>query len=413
MENNQENNFVPKNKNIYANFLAKFAIVLFMFPAVFTGFFEKKITVITGICGWIVIFLLFKAKYSKKDFDGKWVWTLFAIYSAIMYFRGFFNIFTPSDQYAMVVSAVMVCLLFPQIIYMAQASTMYLTMRSFILFGVILCAICYTFPPTDSQMSLAHNASFLNVFILCIPFIKKKWRILIILAVLFVVFLDVDRRSIMVNNFISLVFVLAWFVLRRKPVLTATYAILIIAPLILLYLGLSGKFNIFQAMNVVDYQLNNDSRSLFVDSRTSIYEDVFDGLKEKNAYIWGLGYQGRVSTSLAYTDYVSDDVFRYGRLGSESGMLNYFQFGGVLGFIFYSLLLIVSSFKATFKSNNDFMKLLGLFVAFKFLYSFIEDRIMFDAHAFYIFLWVGMCFNKKFREMTNEQMKSYLALVFK
>lgn len=413
MENNTDIKTISKNKNVYANFLAKFAIVLFMFPAVFTGFFPGKITLASGICGWIIIFLMFKAKLNRKDFDGKAIWTLFSIYSAIMYFRGFFNIITPSDAYAMAVSGVLLCLLFPQLIYMSQPSTLHLTLRSFIVLGVLLCAVCYIYPPTDSQMSLAHNASFLNVFILCIPFIKKKWRILIIVGVLFVVFLDVDRRSIMVNNVISLLFVIFWFALKRANVHKFVYVIIIITPLIFLYLGLSGKFNVFQSMNLVEYQVNNDSRNLFVDSRTSIYEDVFNGLGNKNAYVWGLGFNGRVPTSLANLEEATDELFTYGRQGSESGMLNYIQHGGFIGFLLYSLLLICASYKATFHSHNDFMKLLGLFVAFKFLYSFIEDRIAFDAHAFYIFLWIGMCLNKTFRSMTNEQMKSYLALVFK
>ena len=93
-------------------------------------------------------------------------------------------------------------------------------------------------------------------------------------------------------------------------------------------------------------------------------------------------------------------------------MLNYIQYGGLIGFILYGLLLVIASYKATFLSNNSFMTSLGLFVAFKFLYSFIEDQIMFNAHSFYIFLWVGMCYNKTFREMTNEQIKEYLNKIF-
>ena len=404
---------MQKQLNLYSDFLGKYAILLMMIPTVFTGFFPGKITVASFLCGWLFMFLLYKSKLPKTDFDGRYVRNCFAIYLVVIYFRGFWNIITPSDQYAMFVSGVMFCFLFPMLIYLSQPSMLSRIMRSFITLGIFLCVICYFFPPTDAQMSLAHNASFLNVFILAIPFIKRKWSVLIIAGVLFVVLLDVDRRSIMVNNVFSLLIVLLWFLLKRCNAYRYLCCTLIITPLILLYLGLSGSFNIFQAASVIDFQASQDARGFFVDSRTSIYEDVFDGLKEKGSYIAGLGLNGRVRTSLAYSEDASIDLFRYGRLGSESGMLNYIQYGGIIGGALYSLLLIFAALKATFDSKNDFIKLLGLFVAFKFLYSFIEDKIAFEAHSFYIFLWIGMCYNKKFRYMDNEQMKSYLGLIFK
>lgn len=399
--------------NWYSRLLGNYAIMLMMLPAVFTGFFPGQITVITAICGWLFIFLFFKSKLPRTDFDGRHVRDCFLIYMVIVYFRGFGNIIIPSDLYAMFVSGIMVCFLFPMLIYLSQPSMMYHIMKSFITIGILLCIICYYFPPTDGQMSLAHNASFLNVFILAIPFIKRKWSVLIIAGVLFVVLLDVDRRSIMVNNVFSLVIVALWFLLKRFNAYKYLCCILIIIPLVFLYLGLSGSFNVFEALNVIDFQTSQDARNLFVDSRTSIYEDVFNGLKEKGAYIFGLGLNGRVGSSLAFSDDATLDLFRYGRLGSESGMLNYIQYGGIIGSALYSLLLIFAALKATFDSKNDFIKLLGLFIAFKFLYSFIEDKIAFEAHSFYIFLWIGMCYNKKFRYMDNEQMKSYLGLIFK
>lgn len=263
-------------------------------------------------------------------------------------------------------------------------------------------------------MSLAHNASFLNVLILCIPFVKWKWRVLILSAVIFVVLLDIDRRSIMVNNVVTLLLVLSFSILNSKLFKHLTFCIFIIFPLVFAYLGFCGKFNIFEYMDQTSFFLNGDSRSLFVDSRTSIYEDVFGELKKDNAYIWGLGCNGKTSTSLndlQNADYTN--IYKYGRPSTESGMLNYIQYGGLLGFVLYGLLLILAAYKATFLSKNNFMISLGLFVAFKFLYSFIEDQVMFNAHTFYIFLWLGMCYNKSFREMTNEQIKEYFKLIFK
>lgn len=408
--------------NPWRRLLCRVAIVLMLLPGVFTGFFPGKITAITTLCGWAFIFIYYKAKVDRSDFDGKWIWRLFSIYLAIVYIRGFSNIMIRSDAYAMVGSVFFLCFLFPRFLFLSQPKMQSIILRSFIGIGALLCIVSYFFPPTDSQMRVAHNASFLNVFILCIPFIKKKWWGVILVTAIFVALIDTNRRSILVNYAASLVFMLSWFALKRKFFRSIVFSIIIVTPIVLLYLGLSGNFNLFEYMNdKYDYEMTfiNDegkeeqTRSLFVDSRTGIYLDVLEGLKEHDAYVYGLGAQGRTSTSLADVSEENYQTYRLGRLGSEAGMLNYAQWGGLLGSVFYGLLMIVAAFKATFKSNNGFMQLLGLFVAFKFLYSFLEDKIQFDAHAFYIFLWVGMCYNKTFRCMTDQQMKLYLRRVFK
>ncbi len=408
--------------NPWRRLLCRVAIVLMLLPGVFTGFFPGKITAITTLCGWLFIFIYYKAKIDRSDFDGKWIWQFFSIYLAIVYIRGFSNIMIRSDVYAMVGSVFFLCFLFPRFLFLSQPKMLSIILRSFIGIGALLCIVSYFFPPTNTQMRVTHNASFLNVFILCIPFIKKKWWGIIMVMAIFVALVDTNRRSILLNYAVSFMLMLSWFALKRKLIRSIVFSIIIATPFVFLFLGLSGNFNLFEYMNdKYDYEMTfiNDkgeeeqTRSLFVDSRTGIYLDVLGGLEEHNAYVYGLGALGRTRTSLAD---VSDDnyqTYRLGRLGSEAGMLDYAQWGGLWGAVLYGLLLIVAAFRATFKSNNGFMQLLGLFVAFKFLHSFLEDKIQFDAHAFYIFLWVGMCYNKTFRNMTNLQMKLYLRRVFK
>lgn len=397
-------------------YFLKYTILLVFLPSIFTGFYPGKITVMTTFCGWILFisYFNFKRKLFLNDFDGRNIIRIFLLYMAVLYIRGWGNIDSVTDVYAQLGTNLFFCFLFPSLIFISHPSYLYYVLKSFIWPGLLLCIICYFFPPSDGMMSLAHNASFLNVLILCIPFVKWKWRVLILSAVIFVVLLDIDRRSIMVNNVVTLLFVLSFSILKTKLFKRLTFCIFIIFPLVFAYLGFCGKFNIFEYMDQTSFFLNGDSRSLFVDSRTSIYEDVFGELKKDNAYIWGLGCNGKTSTSLTdlqYADYTK--IYKYGRPSTESGMLNYIQYGGLLGFVLYGLLLIIAAYKATFLSKNNFMVSLGLFVAFKFLYSFIEDQVMFNAHTFYIFLWIGMCYNKSFREMTNEQIKEYFKLIFK
>lgn len=409
--------------NPWRRLLCRVAIVLMLLPGVFTGFFPGKITAITTLCGWLFFFIYYKAKIQRDKFDGQWIWILWSIYLAVVYMRGFWNIITPSDGYAMAGTAVFFCFLFPQFIFLSQPKTLSIILRSFLGVGLLLCLVSYFFPPTDVYMRAPHNASFVNFFILCVPFVKKKWKITILFFAILVALIDTNRRSILVNEAFCFSMMLTWFMLKRKHIRRIFYVLLIAAPMVFLYLGLSGKFNLFEFMNEYSEKMNKKEdtdeeeveqpRSLFVDSRTGIYLDVIGGLEEHNAYIFGLGYLGRTKTSLSDVNNGYYILYRYGRLDSESGMLNYVQTGGLIGLLLYGLFLIIASFKGTFRSENNLMKMVGLFVAFKFLYSFIEDKIQFDAHAFYIFLWVGMCYNKTFRSMTDQQIKLYLRRVFK
>ena len=110
--------------------------------------------------------------------------------------------------------------------------------------------------------------------------------------------------------------------------------------------------------------------------------------------------------------YNFDEIYAHGRSGTESGMLNYIQYGGLIGFFIYGLLLIVGSYRAVFKSNNRLMVLIGLYIAFKFLFSFVEDRVGFQPHTFYLFLTIGMCYNVKLREMDDDEITEYIQQVF-
>lgn len=403
---------------LFANYISflKYGIVLIFLPSIITGFFPGKITLATVICGWLFMYMyLFKYRrlIQVSEFEGNKIRSFFIAYMLFLYVRGWGNIDSVTDIYTSLGANIFFCFLFPAIICMASPGSMYYVMRSFIRPGIFLCIICFLFPPSDGMMSLAHNASFLNVFILCVPFVKFKWKVIIPLCVLFVVFLDLDRRSIMVNNVFPFLLIAFLPFVKRKVIKSIILACLILLPIVFGYLAFKGTFNIFEYMNDVTYSVSTDSRSLLTDSRSSIYEDVFGELKKNNRYAVGLGCNGKTETSLSSlvsSDYVS--IYKYGRPSTESGMLNYIQYGGMIGCVLYGLLLLIASYKAIYKSNNAFILLLGLFVAFKFLYSFIEDQIMYNAHSFYIFLWIGMCYNKTFRQMSDTEIKVYLNRIF-
>jgi len=390
-------------------------IILLFIPSIYTGFVPDKVTLISFLCGWVIIFLFvhFRKRLDFKEFDGGGLFVLFFLFNVVMYIRGFFNIDSETDIYALMCSLFFLSFLIPAYMFLAQTATLAPIWRSLIFPGIVLCVICYLYPSSDGMMSMAHNASFLNIFLLLLPFASKKWRRRIVLAALLVALLDIDRRSILACTFFCLSLGVLANIVSQRIIKAVLYWALILVPITLFALGITGAFNIFQYMeDSYSYQTASSKRDMFVDSRTAIYDDVFSELSEKNAITWGLGGNGKTRTSLTEIKNASyEEKYKYGRPGTESGMLNYIQYGGLIGFLVYGVLLIVGSFRAVFKSNNQLMVLIGLFIAFKFLFSFLEDRIGFQPASFYLFLTIGMCYNVKFREMDDDEISEYIQRV--
>ena len=95
------------------------------------------------------------------------------------------------------------------------------------------------------------------------------------------------------------------------------------------------------------------------------------------------------------------------RYGSEVGILNILLYDGIIGVMIYFLLLFAVSFIAIYRSNNYLSKLLGLFIASRFLLSFIEEFTQYDMNFYFFWIAVGMVSSSHFRKISDEQLKKY------
>lgn len=383
-----------------------------MLPAVYTGFFPGKIVVINAFC--MIIYLIFiwyfRSRISTRGFDCKYIILFYFAYTIFEYIRGFFNIDGWRD-YVYLYNGLFHLIIFPFWILLARPQYIMVLWKSFMTIGIIMSIILALFPPTHGMHTMAHNMLWLNVFIFMYPYIKRKYYILILVAALFIITFDLNRRSIMLGYLIPTMILLGYLFLQKYIFQKIFYYLGVLLPLICLLLFYTKTFNIFQYLEESNKEVvlqKDGGRPVFTDSRTGIYEDVTrDVLKAKEwwkPYI-GLGGNGKTKVE---ANGASSFGFEELRSTQESGMLNFIQHGGLLGLIAYGLLITVSAYLSMFKSRNDFMRMLGLFLVFKFAYSFIEDELDFSGHVIAQFLWIGMGYNKSFRNMTDNKMKLYI-----
>ena len=279
--------------------------------------------------------------------------------------------------------------------------------------GVAMAIINAFYPPTDGMMTMAHNIMWLNIFIFLYPYINKRYYIVILIMAFAIICYDIDRRSVILGYIIPFIILLGFPLFKIKFLRKCLFYTGALLPIVLLFLFITNKFNVFEYMGEeYSVSIDENTRKLTVDSRTGIYKDVTEAIFKSNEwyvpYI-GLGGNGKVKSIHNGEASVG---FENLRSGQEAGMLNYIQYGGIWGIIAYGLFLLTASYKALFKSRNNFMIMMGAFLLFKFIYSFIQDTIEANAHTYYHFLWIGMCFNKKLRMMTNKQIKEWINSFF-
>jgi hypothetical protein len=98
------------------------------------------------------------------------------------------------------------------------------------------------------------------------------------------------------------------------------------------------------------------------------------------------------------------------RYGCEVGILNTLLMNGIVGIVIYFLLLSVVSFTAINKSNNMLAKMLGLFITFRWTYSFVEEFTNYDLNFYFFWIAVGFVSSESFRNMTDEEIIDYFKL---
>lgn len=262
--------------------------------------------------------------------------------------------------------------------------------------------------------------SFLLLFFAVLP---KKWKVISVSFALFVISVDLDARSNVIKFAVSLFCGMFFYFRLLIPVRfwEVIRLILLILPIVLFVLATTGIFNIFQAdeylgTNYTTTVVENgeiEERSLVVDTRTLIYEEVLTSAI-KNNYVFHGRTPARGNDSELFGLILSEELQtgKMERFGNEVSILNIFTWTGLVGVILYFLMFYYSSFLALRRSNNTIIKLIGLFVAFRWTFAWVEDFSDFDLSYFFLWIMIGMCLSKSFRNMSDLEIKSWVHGIF-
>lgn len=254
------------------------------------------------------------------------------------------------------------------------------------------------------------------LLLLLFPLLPLKWKILALVFSFMVFLAGFDSRSNIIRFFVAFALGAIYYIpfIKKEMLLKILHFILSTSPILLLILALSGTFNIFKMDQYIsgDYSYESShagkSESLTADTRTGLYvENIASALK--NDYVIQGRTPGKGYDSKAFGDYVafSLDTGKKVRYASEVSMLNIFTWYGMIGVVLYSLIFIVGSYLAVYRSNNYFIKLIGTFVIFRWGYGFVEEFSRVDIQMMMLWILIGMCYSGTFRRMNNHDFKQF------
>ena len=395
------------------------AVVLLALSSVSTyisGFGNTTIWIFIHVLILRVFYRASATFYTRGQQKRMLVVVLFLLWNLICIIRGFFIAESYWGFKGLIMNSFGVLL--PVVTFFSTNKTLVQGVLSFYLkFGFPLFIILIAFVPTDAYGFFLVPFSLLLLYI---PVIKYKWQIIIVSVAIFVMVIDLGARSNIIKFFVPLLFLIIYwlkdnFLMKGLSIISS---MLLLFPILMFVLAVFGDFNIFKIDKYFEgehttMRVNSsgevEEADLAADTRTFLYVDVLKTAVKYNSWIIGRS-PARGNESDAFG---KDDMSgRNERLKNEVAILNVFTWTGTVGVVLYFLVFWKASSLAINHSNNIFSKMLGVFVAFRWAYAWVEDINSFNLNYFLLWMMIGMCFSTSFRDMSDFEMKLWIRSIF-
>jgi len=400
---------------IYQIFQFLFLIITFESIGGFTSIVLGNDTFwwIVNIVLLLTIFYL-KPLYFNLD-DNKLIWPikLLLFWNIICIIRGFFVAENYWEWKHLIISGMV--LLIPYTIYIftnkqfvQMLIAFWLKYALFAFFLFIPFVIYYDFYGHYLVPIL-----LLSIMVSALPF---RWKIITLFFLILILTAGFESRSnILRYSFAILLGLLFYFRLFITiKMIKFVHIFLILSPIILLYLGITDTFNVFKINEYVSVSKDVEDNQLDVDTRTFLYVEVLSSAYKNDYYMIGRT-PARGYDSVYFGDYLAKELGtgKAERFSSEVSIQNIFTWNGIVGVVLYFLVFFMASFQAIYRSNSFFMKMIGLFVAFRWSFAFLEDFTSFSIQYMFLWLLIAMCYSTEFRKMNNIEFTYWIRGIFK
>lgn len=402
----------------------KFFSYLFLFTTVESILVHTTLGDLPTVFWWtinaLILILAVKIKpiyYSKYNDQSPFLFIkLFLVWNLICIFRGFF-VAENYWEWKNLLDTIFVMLM-PFLTFLFVNPKFVQNILSF-WFKYMIWFVLLFIPFIYHNDFLGRYLPPIMLLLLVFPILPFRWKVITLLMTLLVLAAGFDARSNIIRFSVALIFGMLYYFrfLLVDTFFKFIHTMLIVLPILLFTLGVTGTFNIFKLNEYIkgDYTVMSydtgelEETSLTSDTRTFIYVETISSAL-KNEYV----LVGRTPANGYDSPYFGDyNKYELGtgkqqRFSSEVAILNFFTWNGLIGVILYFLIFFYSSYLAIYKSNNYFIKVIGLFVAFRWDFAFVEDFTKFDIQYLMLWIFISMSLSTSFRNMSNDEFKFWI-----
>ncbi|MDB5121030.1 MAG: hypothetical protein JWN56_2248 [Sphingobacteriales bacterium] len=354
---------------------------------------------------------------NKKEFRNGKEFLLWRLYVAYIFFSCIVGLFFFAEIYfdykALVFNFFKLILPVMLTILLRNPISFTIFYKTWLKWGVILVLISIPFIPGYQV-----GKSFTAILFLALFFkdLTIKYKLISISIILIGLILNDGSRSVVARSVIfGLIAIGTYFpsiVKKIKPLILLAFLI----PILLFFAATFFNFNIL-ALNKdnTSYTIKDNgasgagtdgTRSLTADTRTFLYEESFLSAIHNNYILFGRT-PARGHDSATFGD--GKDGTRKGeRNGDEIGILNVFNWLGLVGVVLYGSCFLYSIWLGLYRSRNLYTIYGAMLLQFFWIYSWLEEIQAVRWDYLTIFLIVPFITSNSFRQMTNIEMKMFI-----
>lgn len=413
------NKLLPKRFSIATILLSVFSVQQWL------GF-TVTLTFISWTLDFYIIYMILRFKSSigngmsnyVQSFDLK----LLKIYFIWMLFNSIRGVFIAENywEYKQLITGIL-ALSIPVFVYVFSIPcVVQMVLRYWFKYALLIFVAFIPFLATSAYHFYLGPLFVIGCFI---PMLPKKWKIIIGGLLIIMLFINLGARSQVIKSAVVLLVAVGIYFKRfvSESLLRFIHWACYVVPIILLTLGITGTFNIFQDMssNEGKYVTKTKTKGqtseedLSADTRTFIYVEVLSSAVKHNYVLWGRT-PARGNDSMFFGSYNAEDLKtgKYERHANELCHTNVFTWLGLIGVVIYGLIYLRSSYLAVYKSSNIYIKFIGCFIAFRWAYGWVEDFNRFDIMNLSLWMLIAILLSRQFRFMTNQEFVSFIKSIF-
>jgi hypothetical protein len=376
---------------------------------------------------WIIYFtisILFlsgmKYYYDPRNSPNLLFVKLYLFWIIICSFRGIFEAENYWDFKSLIQSS-LALLLVISVFVLTNAVVIQTILSKMLFYTLPLFFVLFFLIETQSYGYYLIPISFFALFF---PFLSRHWKVTVAIISLFVIFVDLDARSNVIKFFVPILFSFIFYFKRllKFKLLKIIYMTCFALPFVFLFLGVTKTFNVFQIDEYVKGTYTEKKiiagqvkeMDLKADTRTFLYKEVIMSAIKNNYILIGRSpARGNESEHFGEHAAIELKTGRYERYINEVSILNIFTWTGLVGLVLYFFVFFKAVYLAIYKSNNFFLKVIGLYVTFRWIYAWVEDFNRFDIMNIVLWMLIAICYSEQFRNMSDADFKTWLNSIFK